>query len=477
MNRLLLLAALLAPAAALAQPYVMLRPAGVEPLDRFATAMSAADEYIAVGAPGDNDRRPNGGAIHVYQRNGGAWTEQKIRSLGYTLLGNDVAIGSSRMISSNFRPPDAQLPSGQANSVRCTFSALQDCASGGDSGPGNNLYCIDTRFGLSIHTSTAINPITGTIRYDLFIYRNIAYRSLTSAPAAGVTDQGFGIALDNGRAVLTSTSNNGLGFEASTYDIDANGIFRLADVMGFPPGYMPAAGDSLGSQVSADSGRLALYDDRRDDRVYLYARGDDAWTYTGRIDLPAAQGTPVTGPPPGGIRPDLVVLRGDTLVVGRRATRHEALVYVRRAGTANEWVLTARLRPPGSVAAGTNVALGSGFVAISDPGDAVTPGAVYVYETSLVTAGEGAPEAAASGVRAWPSPARAGGTVTVEAGGAGAWRASVVDVLGREVAVAGSGEGAARVSWAVPADLSPGVYAVRVARGASVQAARLVVVR
>ena len=115
----------------------------------------------------------------------------------------------------------------------------------------------------------------------------------------------------------------------------------------------------------------------------------------------------------------------------------------------------------------------AGYVSLPTGGDVW---AVARYEGKAPVAAEAAPLAAGTRLTIAPNPAVSRATVTVEQHEAGSLRVSLVDALGREVAVVHDGALAAgthRLALPLGA-LAPGVYAVR---AAGVAPARVVVAR
>ena len=112
------------------------------------------------------------------------------------------------------------------------------------------------------------------------------------------------------------------------------------------------------------------------------------------------------------------------------------------------------------------------------PSDPPLPPATPEQSLRAATTSGDAPElATALGVIA-PNPSAGRATVSWTLAEAGDVRVSVIDLLGREVAVLAEGAFAAGPQRSsVPAGLAPGVYVVRLQAGAVAQAARFTVVR
>ncbi|OZC01857.1 T9SS type A sorting domain-containing protein [Rubricoccus marinus] len=101
------------------------------------------------------------------------------------------------------------------------------------------------------------------------------------------------------------------------------------------------------------------------------------------------------------------------------------------------------------------------------------------FSANVTVDAEEAPEAAASALRAFPNPASGVATVALTLATAQEVQLTVVDMLGREVAVLASGETAAgETRFALPvADLQAGTYLVRLATEGAVSTQMLTVVR
>jgi hypothetical protein len=104
---------------------------------------------------------------------------------------------------------------------------------------------------------------------------------------------------------------------------------------------------------------------------------------------------------------------------------------------------------------------------------------MYLYENTGPVASEPAPAAAPTLALAGPNPARSRATVTVSLPEAGPARLTLVDALGREVAVVVDGEvpsGPHPAAFDV-GGLAPGVYVARLVAGGAVASVRLTVAR
>ena len=138
----------------------------------------------------------------------------------------------------------------------------------------------------------------------------------------------------------------------------------------------------------------------------------------------------------------------------------------------------------------TLAGLGDGFVTVDvdraryAPASTATgpaaAGQLFVrLDASAATAGEGTPDARLGALSVFPNPARGRATVAFALAAPGDARVAVVDVLGREVAVAASGAFAAGAhTVAVDTSRLPaGMYVVRLAAGGRVVSQTFTVVR
>lgn len=192
---------------------------------------------------------------------------------------------------------------------------------------------------------------------------------------------------------------------------------------------------------------LALADDGR-----LYAWGGNG---NGQLGIGAASATPTTAPVP------VVVPAGAGAFTRVSAASHNLAVGA--GGQVYAWGFNSR----GQLGQGA-----TNTTSLATP--TLVAGAFVVAGEATTAAGPDAPA-----VAVWPSPVQRAATVRYTLGAAGAARVSVLDVLGREVALLADGPAASGAHEARldAAGLAPGLYVVRVAAGGTVAVRTVVVVR
>ena len=88
-----------------------------DPFDLFGSAVSISGDYIVVGAPADDDRAPNAGAVYVFKRTGSGWTQEAKLTTADAAeddeFGLSVAI-DGRVLVAGARSDDAGTSSGAA---------------------------------------------------------------------------------------------------------------------------------------------------------------------------------------------------------------------------------------------------------------------------------------------------------------------------------------------------------------------------
>lgn len=331
---------------------------------------------------------------------------------------------------------------------------------------------------------------------------------LTAANQDGSERFGWAVALAGNVAVVGAESET----VATTFAAGAAYVFELDPTSGtwteaarlVQP--EPQTHESFGGEVAValapGSKEIVLVSgpDRRSSgggaAVYVYERVGGVWGRTGTLPTPSVGRSNfgfriATAMTPAG----LVVVVTDPNLSHSGFFRAGAATVFLYAPTTRTWTEVATLvasDPDDVEGFGSSVAVspqgrivvGTSLARYGEP--EITGGAAYVYELGGLfgVAAENAPgyDGSAPAVlveRVWPLPAAAAATVAYRLATGGSVRVTVLDALGREVAVVSEGErpAGAHTARLDVSRLAPGVYAVRVASAGGAATGRLVVIR
>ena len=460
------------PVAVAAQPLVpetRLVPAGASTDDQFGRAVALSGDRAVVAAAPDVCSAASPGGVHVFSRTGAGWAEEAML----------VPAGAGcRVFLAGVAPVAVEadvVAVGQVTDDAGHVAVFERTAAGW------------------AQTATLVRP--------------------GPPPAPGDAFDGFGwsVALDSGRLLVgsflgaTLFERDGAGWTAGTPLVaDAAGTFGHAvaldgdralvggypDAVVFretPAGWVQEAlltsdgsrDSSTGVFAVALDGELAAVGraDQNGSRglVSVFSRTDGTWTREPFLSNAAAHAF-------GGS----VALDGGTLLAGAYLS-NAAFRYARTGGA---WVPAGRLTPDaadGAVASfGIGVALDGGRALVGayradgpdDPDPYDDTGAAYVF-ADVATSDEAGPAVTAATLSAPnPNPTAGRAALALRLAAPATVRATLVDALGRTVAVLHDGLAEAETTLAVDArGLPPGVYAVRVLGAGVAASQKLTVVR
>ena len=473
-----LLAGLLAPLAAPAQPVPMLdarltsepRASGA----LFGIAVASSADRVLVGASGENGSR---GAAYVFTRSGMTWTpEARLVAparAASDAFGRSVALDGDRALVGAPGENGARgaayvfVRAGSAWAVEARLDAPDGQA------PDEFGFAV----GLSGERAVVGAPTAGAAY--AFVRTDAGWTfEARLADANGAPDDGLGaaVAMAGDRVLVGAPRASSRAGAAYVY-ARTNGAWAL-DVRLVASDAMPGVGfgDFFGYAVAL-SGETALVGAyaRNSFRgaAYVFARSSTGWAEQARLTPATVQTSDFFG--------DAVALSGETALVGASGTlaaRGAAYLFDR---VDEAWVQRARLTDPEADILdvfGIAVALDGDRAVVSARGDDDRRGAVVVYTGAGFVSAEGE---APSGVRLSapvPNPAAGRTTLALTVERAQRVRAVMYDALGREVLVAFDGAiaDAARIEVATDA-LPAGVYVVRVTGETFVRTQRVTVAR
>jgi hypothetical protein len=311
--------------------------------DFFGFAVAVEGNTALVGAEFDDDNGEDAGAVYVFTRAGGVWTEQqkltpKDGSAG-DFFGFSVAMHGSIAVIGAWGDDDNGSNSGSAYVFRRTageWTERQKLTAG-------DGEAFD-QFGQAVDVSGPAVAI-GAIGTDgdgaVYVYRRIVggwteHQKLTDGDGAAADQFGVSVAVDGATMLIGAVldDDNGLNAGAAYVFTRSGGVWSEQEKLTASDG---ASGDGFGGDVALDGNTAlvaaALDDDNGESSGSVYAFTRSAGLWSEEQKLLAGDGAP------GDQFGDGIALDGNTAVVGafqdddNGAESGSAHVWFRTAGT------------------------------------------------------------------------------------------------------------------------------------------------
>lgn len=358
-------------------------------------AVAVDGDTAVVGAPFDDDAGPNTGAVYVYVRAAGVWTQQaKLLGAGGQLFGGSVALeGDVLAFGSQNGGANAVLVSRRTGTSWSTPTALTPSPLAIGDAFGTSVAL---RGGTLVVGAPGVNG-AGTDRGSVYVFVNAAgsftqQAVLSSASGQDLDGLGYAVAVDGNLLVAGAPGRDGGG---GAVDIGVAYVFARAGVTWAEQAVLagpPSAGSAFGKAVALDGARAAISAPAVPvggasmgvGSVRTFVQNGFAWPLEGTITLASG----VLGDEFGAS----IALRGTVFAIGAPGRDSGALVNVGMVLphqlVSGAWVAQTAITEPASDDSsddnfGRSVSISAQSLVSGAPGldaDATDAGGAYVHE-------------------------------------------------------------------------------------------------